>query len=69
MYEYIVVDETTDSYSRYIVNFMIGKLTQEEPGKAYLIAIKELEKTNNLTVTRFIQEDLTIFFAEYSSYR
>lgn len=59
---YIVVDETSDACGRYIVNLMIGKLTEDEPGKAYLIAVKEVEKTNNLTVTRFIQETLTHFF-------
>lgn len=61
-YVYIIVDETTDACGRYIANLMIGKLSEEEPGKAYLIAVKELEKTNNLTVTRFIQETLTNFW-------
>lgn len=61
-YVYIIVNETTDACGRYIANLMIGKLSDEEPGKAYLIAAKELEKINNLTVTRFIQETLTNFW-------
>lgn len=41
---------------------MIGALKENEPGTSYLIASKQLEKTNNTTVTRFIQQSLAEFF-------
>lgn len=59
---FFVVDETTDSCGRYIANLLIGVLNENGPGQSYLIATKELERTNNLTVSRFINEALTQFF-------
>lgn len=61
-YLYICADETTDSMGRYIVHLMIGILNVSVPAKSYLISSKQLEKANNLTVTRFIQEELATFF-------
>lgn len=62
-YFYLVVDETTDSCGRYIAHALIGVLGEtNDYGRSYLIASKQLEKTNNLSVTRFVQETLTNFF-------
>lgn len=59
---YIIVDETTDSCGRYIAHLMIGSLREEMQIGPYLIASKQLDKTNNLTITRFIQTELSSFF-------
>lgn len=59
---YFEVDETTDSCGRYIANLLIGCLNAEKAGKSYLISCKQLDKTNNCTITRFIHEGLTNFF-------
>lgn len=61
-YFYIIVDETTDSSGRYIAHLLIGVLSENCVGKSYLIASKQLEKTNNLTITRFVQESLASFY-------
>jgi hypothetical protein len=49
------VDETTDVKGRYIANFVLGGLDENEPGNGYLINVKELNKTNNVTVSQFIK--------------
>lgn len=59
---YFVVDETTDVCGRYIANLLVGVLSEKTPSKPYLIAVKELEKTNNVTISRFIHESLTNIF-------
>jgi len=41
---------------------MIGTLQEDISGRVHLIASKQLDKTNNLTVTRFIQDSPTKFF-------
>ncbi|CAH1103179.1 unnamed protein product [Psylliodes chrysocephalus] len=61
-YFYIIVDETTDSCGRYIAHALIGVLEEATPGRSYLFASKKLEKANNLTITRFVQDSLTNFF-------
>lgn len=33
---------------------MIGVLQKNKPGKLYLIASRDLEQTNNVSVTRFV---------------
>lgn len=59
---YIVVDESTDACGRYIAHLMIGALQENNSTNAYLIASKQLDRTNNVTVTRFIQQSLSSFF-------
>jgi hypothetical protein len=61
-YIWFCVDETTDSCGRYIAHLMIGGLDENCASKAFLISSKQLEQTNNNTVTRFINEGLTNFF-------
>ncbi|XP_029679637.1 uncharacterized protein LOC115245458 [Formica exsecta] len=61
-YIYFIVDETTDSCGRYIAHLLIGSLCEDNVSKSYLISSKQLEKTNNLTITRFIQDGLSEFF-------
>lgn len=59
---YIVVDETTDNAGRYIAHLLIGILKDNVSNRSYLISSKQLEKTNNVTMSRFIQEGLSNFF-------
>ena len=37
-------------------------IQEDEPSRPYLISSKQLDKTNNVTVTRFIQQSLSSFF-------
>jgi len=59
---WFTVDETTDACGRYIANVIIGVLNEDVPTKSYLICSRELEATNNNTVSRFIHETLTNFY-------
>lgn len=59
---WVSVDETTDSCGRYIANFIVGKLCQEEPGKPHLLSCKMLEKTNHSTVARFVNDSLQLLW-------
>lgn len=52
------VDESTDVKGRYIANFIIGSLVESGPSKGYLIGVKVLEKTNNATISRFVDKTL-----------
>jgi len=61
-YIYFIVDETIDNCGRYIAHLLIGSLCEDNVSKSYLISSKQLEKTNNLTITRFIQDGLSEFF-------
>jgi hypothetical protein len=60
-YIWFSVDETTDANGRYIANFIVGILNGE-PSPSHLIAVKELEKTNHLTISRFVNETLAMLF-------
>lgn len=57
-YVWISVDETTDSVGRYIANLIIGIL-DGNPSSNYLVAVSQLEQTNNVTVARFVNDSLT----------
>ena len=59
---YFIVDETTDVCGRYIANLLVGTLSANFVSDSYLIAVKELEKANNVTISRFVQECLTNTF-------
>lgn len=59
---YFIVDETTDVCGRYIANLLVGTLGTSSPSKSYLIACKELERTNSSTILRFVNEVLMNFF-------
>jgi hypothetical protein len=61
-YFYISVDETTDSSGKYIAHLLIGVLKEDTLPKSHLISCQQLEKTNALTISRFIQETLATFF-------
>ncbi|OXA64048.1 CGG triplet repeat-binding protein 1 [Folsomia candida] len=54
------VDETTDACGRYIANVLIGSLKKDEPSKSHLICSKQLEKTNNATVTKLVLDSLHV---------
>jgi hypothetical protein len=53
---WISVDETT--LGRYIVHLITGKSSSEDPGVPFLLALKQLEKNDSNTVSRFINESL-----------
>ena len=44
----------------YITNLLVGTLSANFVSDSYLIAVKELEKANNVTISRFVQESLTM---------
>jgi hypothetical protein len=50
------LDETTDALGRYVANCLVGKLSEDEPGKSYLLASKQLERTNHETIARFVNQ-------------
>jgi hypothetical protein len=50
------VDETT--LGRYIVHLITGKSSSEDPGVPFLLALKQLDKNDSNTVSRFINESL-----------
>ena len=50
------MDETTDDCHRHVANFLVGKLTEDDPGTPYLIASKVLEKTNQSTVAWLVND-------------
>jgi len=51
---WFAVDETTDVTSRYIAHLLVAVLKSDVPTQLYLIACRELQKTNNSTISRFI---------------
>jgi hypothetical protein len=53
---YIVVDETTNARGLYIANILVGVMNKNFSGKPYLLVCKQLEKTNNETITRFVND-------------
>lgn len=55
---WFAVDETTDSVGRYIANLIVGVL-DGTPSQCYLVAVNKLEKTNNVTIARFVNESFT----------
>ena len=59
---YLVVDETTDTCGRYIANLLIGILDENYAGKSYLLATQELDRTNNVTISKFVHDSLTRFY-------
>lgn len=56
------VDETTDVKGRYVANLIVGALNENGQGKGHLISVKVLEKTNNLTIARFVNESFSSFY-------
>lgn len=47
---WFAVDETTDITGRYIANLLVGILKSDVPTQPYLLACRELQKTNHSTV-------------------
>lgn len=64
-YIWFSFDETTDTKGRYIANFVVGILNGS-PSDSYLVAVKQLEKTNNLTISRFVNETLSLLYLPQS---
>jgi hypothetical protein len=59
---WISVDETTDKMGRYVCNLLIGKMTEECFHQPQLIAAKILENTNFSTVSRMVNNELSMDF-------
>lgn len=59
---WISVDETTDATGRYVANAVVGKLKSDEPSTSHLIASLTLEKTNNETIARFVNDAVSILW-------
>jgi Protein of unknown function (DUF 659) len=59
---WFAVDETTDITGRYIANLLVGVLKCNAPTQPYLVACKELPKTNYSTVSRFINDGLKLLW-------
>lgn len=62
---WISVDETTDSCGRYIANLVIGTLSTE-PSPSFVVACRQLDKTNNSTVSRFVNDSIRTVFPNSS---
>ncbi|KAJ3653035.1 hypothetical protein Zmor_018953 [Zophobas morio] len=65
----ISVDETTDRLGRYIAHLVIGKLSSEEAGRPFLLALKQLDKTNSTTISRFINESLALLWPKGTEHK
>lgn len=63
---WISADETTDSCGRYIANLVMGTL-DVEPSPSYLVACRELDKTNHSTIARFVNDSLKNLFPDSSA--
>ena len=60
----LMVDEAIpDVRGSYIANLLLGKLSKDDAGRAYLIASSKLEKTNFATIGHhFVNDSLTQFY-------
>lgn len=55
---WVSIDETTDKCGRYVANVLIGALKKDGPSKCHLICSRQLEKTNNATITKTVLDAL-----------
>jgi len=53
-----------DPRGKYVANFIVGKLNIDSPSKLYLLASKVLEKTNNKTIPKFVNDCLRELWQE-----
>lgn len=56
----VMVDEITDARGLYIANLHIGVVNKDYAGKPYHLASKKLNKTNNETISKFINYSLKL---------
>lgn len=61
-YVWFAVDETTDTCGRYVANFVIGKLSNEDAGHPYILTSKVLAQTNGNTIARFVNESFRLLW-------
>ncbi|KAJ3651208.1 hypothetical protein Zmor_017260 [Zophobas morio] len=66
---WISVDETTGRLGRYIAHLVIGKLFSEKAGRPFLLALKQLDKTNSNTISRFINESLALLWPKGAEHK
>jgi len=55
---WLSIDETTDSTARYVANVVVGALNKDGPSKPHLLMSRELEVTNNSTITQLVLDAL-----------
>ncbi|KAJ3651273.1 hypothetical protein Zmor_017323 [Zophobas morio] len=65
----ISVDETTDRLGRYIAHLVTGNLSSEEAGRPFLLALKQLDKTNSNTISRFINDSLALLWPKGTEHK
>lgn len=58
---YFIVDETSDSQSRNVVNILVGKLSRE-PSRAMLLDVQFQNQTNNVTIQEAILKACTLLW-------
>jgi len=59
---WIVFDETTNINGHFVANLLVGTLNCDKLSHPFLIACKQLEKTNHSTITRFVNDGLKILW-------
>lgn len=57
----IAVNRITDKNSRYVASSLAGVLKHDTPSQSYILACKELPKTNHSKISLFINGSLKIF--------
>ncbi|KAJ3652871.1 hypothetical protein Zmor_018801 [Zophobas morio] len=66
---WISIDEMTARLGRYIVHLVIGKLSSEETRRQFLLALKQLDKSNSNTISRFINESLALLWPKGTEHK
>jgi hypothetical protein len=59
---WLSVDETTDKCGRYVANLLVGKMDGLKFHRPYLTSVKMLEKTDNSTISRFVNDGIGVMF-------
>lgn len=58
---WICIDETTDACGQYVANLTLRVLNDINTSTMFLINMKEIRKTSNKIITKFIHDELTHF--------
>ncbi|CAL8076763.1 unnamed protein product [Orchesella dallaii] len=59
---WLSIDETTDATSRYVANVLVGALSKDGPSKPHLLMSRELQVTNNSTITQLVLDALVLLW-------
>ncbi|KAI4484108.1 hypothetical protein M0804_007564 [Polistes exclamans] len=60
---WISINETTDSDGRFIINLVVGKMCEKEASEPHLLACKKLEKTNYVTIAKFVDSSIRMLWS------